>query len=133
MNAPKIYRRSKPLTKYRESKERQERKEFYQGKHWRRLRSRNLKATIAKDIEGILDIYRENESMCIHELNMYLALEPVRPYCRGCIKEDRIQPAFVLDHIKPIKDGGAPLDETNLQWLCHHHHQSKSAKERGES
>jgi len=45
------------------------------------------------------------------------------PLCRMCLAEDhRTVPAVDVDHIKPIADGGEPLDPTNLRSLCHSHH-----------
>lgn len=48
------------------------------------------------------------------------------PWCRtpGChnLSTD-------VDHIVPLRDGGAPLDRTNLQGLCHMHHAQKTARE----
>lgn len=32
-----------------------------------------------------------------------------------------------LDHIKPRRQGGAPLDRANVQALCHNHHSAKTA------
>lgn len=52
------------------------------------------------------------------------------PLCVHCNENDIITPATVVDHIVPINKGGAPLDELNLQPLCEHHHNSKSAKEK---
>lgn len=50
-----------------------------------------------------------------------LALEPL---CRECKSI-----ATVLDHIKPVRDGGEPFDAANLQPLCAACHNSKSGKE----
>lgn len=36
---------------------------------------------------------------------------------------------MMLDHKVERKDGGADLDPNNLQWLCHRHHQIKTANE----
>lgn len=47
------------------------------------------------------------------------------PLCVVCGR-----PANVVDHIKELTDGGAPLDLDNLQGLCHAHHNQKSADER---
>ena len=46
------------------------------------------------------------------------------PLCRDCGK-----PATVVDHIRPISDGGARLDIENLQPLCFKCHNRKSARE----
>lgn len=40
-------------------------------------------------------------------------------------------PAQVVDHIKELRDGGAPLALENLQGLCHACHNKKTAEERG--
>jgi hypothetical protein len=34
------------------------------------------------------------------------------------------------DHVKEVRDGGAPLDPKNLQLLCHAHHMTKTAAAR---
>ena len=47
------------------------------------------------------------------------------PFCVICNR-----PAKVVDHIKEIKDGGAPLALENLQSLCHLHHNQKTAREK---
>ena len=38
-------------------------------------------------------------------------------------------PAEVVDHIKPIAEGGEGLDPNNLQSLCFRHHAKKSGAE----
>ena len=48
------------------------------------------------------------------------------PLCVHCVKEDVVTPADVVDHITPIKQGGAELDESNLQGLCHKCHNKKT-------
>lgn len=35
------------------------------------------------------------------------------------------------DHVTPLAQGGAAMDPRNGQVLCHHHHATKSARERG--
>lgn len=37
---------------------------------------------------------------------------------------------WIVDHINPVRLGGAPLDQSNLQILCTSCHNSKSARER---
>jgi 5-methylcytosine-specific restriction protein A len=51
------------------------------------------------------------------------------PLCVQCLLEGRIEPATDVDHIEPISRGGARLDESNLQSLCHAHHSAKTATE----
>ena len=40
--------------------------------------------------------------------------------------------ADILDHIKPLTEGGEFLSESNVQGLCYRHHQSKHNKQRNE-
>lgn len=46
------------------------------------------------------------------------------PFCTTCGR-----PALYVDHRKPIKDGGAALDEANLQSQCAHCHGIKTSSE----
>jgi len=41
-------------------------------------------------------------------------------------------PEFHVDHIQRVADGGHPLDEENLQTLCKHCHEAKTASENRE-
>lgn len=52
------------------------------------------------------------------------------PLCAHCEHEGNKVPARVVDHIVPIREGGAALDWDNLQGLCDKHHNRKSGKER---
>ena len=52
------------------------------------------------------------------------------PLCEMCEKEGRVTPATVIDHIKPIRQGGAPLDINNLMSLFRSCHAKKSAKDK---
>ena len=53
------------------------------------------------------------------------------PLCRQCARSSpkRITAAQMVDHIVPINQGGAPLDERNLQPLCNDCHQRKRGQE----
>ena len=51
------------------------------------------------------------------------------PLCVICEKNNRVTAGQVVDHIKPISEGGSFLDTRNLQTLCDKHHRIKSAKE----
>ena len=51
------------------------------------------------------------------------------PLCAECAKDGRVTPATIVDHIKPIRDGGARLDLDNLQSLCWACHSRKSVEE----
>ncbi|USK87225.1 HNH endonuclease [Peribacillus asahii] len=46
-----------------------------------------------------------------------------------CIKDGRLTGAQMVDHIVPIKRGGAQLDMNNLQSLCNACHNKKTANE----
>ena len=56
----------------------------------------------------------------------YLAAHPL---CVECFKAHRFTAATVVDHIKPINEGGAPLDPANFQALCAACHNKKSGSE----
>jgi 5-methylcytosine-specific restriction endonuclease McrA len=51
------------------------------------------------------------------------------PLCVHCAFEDITTKATVVDHIQPIRLGGEPLKEFNLQSLCEMHHNRKSSSE----
>lgn len=51
------------------------------------------------------------------------------PFCEECRKSGILAPAQMVDHIKPIKHGGALLDDNNLQALCNRCHSRKSIEE----
>lgn len=52
------------------------------------------------------------------------------PFCVECKRKGRTTPAQVVDHITPISQGGAKLDQDNLQPMCHRCHNAKSAREK---
>lgn len=51
---------------------------------------------------------------------------------RGCCERCGSKQRLIVDHIIERKDGGAELEEENLQLLCHACHNRKTAKARGE-
>lgn len=51
------------------------------------------------------------------------------PLCAECMKRGKVVAARVVDHIKPINEGGARYDFTNLQGLCDSCHNKKSGCE----
>lgn len=53
------------------------------------------------------------------------------PLCIECERKGLTTIATVGDHIVAITQGGAPLDESNIQPLCKKCHDSKSGKESG--
>ena len=54
------------------------------------------------------------------------------PICVVCEASGMLTPAVVVDHIWPIKRGGARFDGLNLQSLCIRHHNAKTMRERRE-
>ena len=51
------------------------------------------------------------------------------PLCAECLKRGKHTKATMVDHIIPIKQGGAKYDQSNLQSLCWACHSRKSAEE----
>jgi 5-methylcytosine-specific restriction enzyme A len=51
------------------------------------------------------------------------------PFCRSCRAAGRMTPADMVDHIKPIKEGGDPYDSANLQSICKSCHGEKQIRE----
>lgn len=52
-----------------------------------------------------------------------------QPLCRACQGLGRFVPAGVVDHVRPIKEGGQRFDMANLQPLCVPCHNRKTARE----
>lgn len=76
---------------------------------------------------------RANANRDLYGSNQWRKLsERVRaeePLCRECLKEDRLTPSKVADHIVPVNNGGQRYDRENLQALCIECHNRKSGKE----
>ena len=53
----------------------------------------------------------------------------LNPLCEHCLILDIITPYHTIDHIKPISEGGEPLNLDNLQTLCKQCHAIKTGKE----
>ncbi|MEG1805282.1 MAG: HNH endonuclease signature motif containing protein [Clostridia bacterium] len=51
------------------------------------------------------------------------------PLCEECLRNGKLNKATICDHIKPIANGGEPLNIANLQSLCWSCHSRKSATE----
>lgn len=51
-------------------------------------------------------------------------------YGHRCIKCGRRPERLFVDHIVELKDGGAPLDQDNLEPLCGSCHTTKTAEQR---
>ncbi|OWJ78556.1 HNH endonuclease signature motif containing protein [Haematobacter genomosp. 1] len=57
-----------------------------------------------------------------------LAKLDAAPLCEICIRRDRIEPASVVDHFTPIRQGGSPFPElSGLLSLCERCHNEKTA------
>lgn len=59
-----------------------------------------------------------------------IRLEVQRAAKRTCEKCGKTDTRIYVDHIVEMKDGGAPLERSNLQALCGGCHAKKSADER---
>jgi 5-methylcytosine-specific restriction endonuclease McrA len=46
-----------------------------------------------------------------------------------CVECSAPTPAAHVDHVRPVKDGGDPLDQSNLSPLCLFHHSRKTMRE----
>jgi len=57
------------------------------------------------------------------------AFRESNPLCVQCDESGRVSATEIVDHIMPISEGGAPLDDGNLQALCRVCHEKKSASE----
>lgn len=63
-----------------------------------------------------------------HRLRNRLLVE--EPLCRHCRNVGIVEPAVEVDHIVPLKAGGARLDPANCQPLCRPCHRRKTARDR---
>lgn len=52
------------------------------------------------------------------------------PACEECLRAGRTTPATLVDHIVPVRLGGAKFADANLQSLCDPCHQRKRREER---
>ncbi len=57
----------------------------------------------------------------------------LEPLCRECFTNGRTQLGDLTDHIRPLRNGGAPFDDANLQTLCDACHQAKRQQEQQDS
>ena len=73
-------------------------------------------------------LYRDKQSAKFYHSKQWQAMRKAvlndEPFCRICGR-----PAKIVDHIQPIKQGGAALDIANLQPLCQACHNAKTNKE----
>lgn len=77
--------------------------------------------------------HRDKESARFYSSGPWRKLRAAKlerdPLCEECKRNGRLRPASMVDHIVPIRFGGAPLDLANLQSLCWPCHSAKSIKE----
>lgn len=77
---------------------------------------------------------RKEKNEAIYNSRRWRALRQLhlqeQPLCVVCRVENQVEPATVVDHIRPINRGGRPWDRENLQSLCNRHHNQKSGRER---
>lgn len=59
--------------------------------------------------------------------NWYISKYPI---CALCAAEGMTVPAAIVDHVRELKDGGAPFDESNAQSLCRACHNRKTGAEK---
>jgi len=74
--------------------------------------------------KGVGDFYSSSAWIKLRNLKRRL-----NPLCENCEKLGLLTPFHTIDHIKPISEGGAPLDMDNLQTLCKQCHAIKTGKE----
>ncbi len=55
------------------------------------------------------------------------------PFCRRCNTEGRFVLGEMVDHIVPMREGGSPFDDDNLQTLCNFCHNRKRQTEKNNS
>ena len=94
-------------------------KKYYQTKEWRNKRTKKKKQDRKKDMERVVDFYESHSHISSFDLNKFL-YESDMPMCAQCEEEERLTPAYYLDHIHRIRAGGDKFNDDNLQWLCKH-------------
>lgn len=76
---------------------------------------------------------RDNLSRTFYRTQQWLEIRAkklqISPFCEECRKNGTMVVGKIVDHIVPIKQGGAPYDLDNLQTLCWSCHSRKSILE----
>lgn len=134
MNSPKPHKKDKQDRKPQQGRTHTNAK-FYSSTAWRGLRKQYLAELSDKQLTIITTEV---------EIPKQLYLIDKIPICETCLRlfmadaYDTVTKGHELDHIQPInplnaldsKWFGAPLDKSNLQFLCTRHHAKKSQRER---
>ena len=68
--------------------------------------------------------YKTPEWLAVRKLQLQQ-----HPFCEECLKAGKRTKATMVDHVKPIKEGGEKLNLSNLQSLCWACHSRKSVEE----
>lgn len=87
-----------------------------------------------KDDNRIYNQYKRDElSRTFYKTQQWQKIRKIKlqqsPFCEECKKNGTIVVGKIVDHIIPIKQGGAPYDLNNLQTLCWSCHSRKSIQE----
>lgn len=105
-------------------------REFYQTPEWKNFREESRVRTRADHEEIIFDVYEENPSKNDPEdLIEFLTDEKRYPLSEMSLEQGIIKRAQVLDHIKPVRTGGAKTKHSNVQWLTIEEHKEKTITE----
>ncbi len=82
--------------------------------------------------------FRNRDTKSVSERKFYSSMEwrrkreahrKAEPFCRMHKAEGIYVMGQMVDHIKPMREGGEPLDDANLQTLCNTHHAIKRQQE----
>ena len=98
------------------SLKRERSKKFYQTSTWKNIRKRKKKKDRAKDFDRVVNFYESHSNISSFDLDRFI--ESDMPMCEECERNEKLTPAYYLDHIDRIRAGGSKDDEDNLQWLC---------------
>lgn len=104
-----------------------EHQEFYQSYSWRKFRAKIKARQLKHDFELASKMFSEKK-VSFFEYNDWLLSES--PLCQASLAKGKLIAAQVLDHIRPIKQGGPKYNTNNLQWLSHDEHNRKRQTER---
>lgn len=104
-------------------------REFYQTYTWRKFRAKDKLMKRRSDEKRVHQLYNQMPNTTFESLVSWMTDKKQSPLCVDCIDEGYIRAAQVADHQKRIRDGGAKLSHSNINWRCSHHHNIKSGKE----